>query len=682
LQVSWKSITEYFKIRLQTQYFRYSRVTFRTCPFVEMTAKVRVAVNALDKASWSNLANMHSQREGGSAVAIPGNKILVVGGYHVEEKFLKSCAVLDLTTQQWSDYPPMKNARMGCAAVYLEQHNAVVVVGGFQRGRKYLNTAEYLDLSTQRWHRTAPMHVPRAGCAAVTVLGKRVVVLGGWKDGETAVSTVEVLDFSAQQWHYLPEMTTPRAGCAAAAVGSTVMVLGGHTTSGKSRGCRSSVECLDLSNQTWSRLPSMRQKRDASACVTVGNCVFVIGGGETSTSPLDSVEMLDLETKTWKELPPMGSKRFGCAAAAIQNRVIVIGGRTSDGKHLDTVELLQLPVSDEAPPPSLGNFLDKGREIVPSSGPDDAKSMNELAAQHDADHDKARAIKNFEQAKNQANEMYERTVDALQERLKIIDRERQKIKEHIEKAERERDDAILQAEQERKQALTQIQQHGGRVGSSAPEAMVPIEDEEPPSELCCCITGDLMDDPVTAMDGHTYERTAIEAWYARFNDDQNPTSPLTGEPIPSRRLIPSHNIRSQCKTWQAKLKKGEPEEIDPLANLSSNSGSNHSPRIPDRRAGNRQAASRRPTTPTSTPSNGSEPATDRRRGIAESQKASFRRPTAGVARPGSVARVATAAPEDAAGRGSQQRSSSRRGSTDGMLVSSDSKRVLDRRTSN
>ena len=91
-----------------------------------MSPKIKVAVNSLDKANWSNLPNMHSQREGGSAVAIPGNKILVVGGYHVEHKFLKSCAVLDLTIQQWSDYPPMRTARMGCAAVYLEQHNAVV----------------------------------------------------------------------------------------------------------------------------------------------------------------------------------------------------------------------------------------------------------------------------------------------------------------------------------------------------------------------------------------------------------------------------------------------------------------------------------------------------------------------------------------------------------------------------
>lgn len=134
--------------------------------------------------------------------------------------------------------------------------------------------------------------------------------------------------------------------------------------------------------------------------------------------------------------------------------------------------------------------------------------------------------------------------------------------------------------------------------SSAPEQMVSkdeVDDLEPPSELCCCITGDLMDDPVTAMDGHTYERTAIEAWFARFSDSQRPTSPLTNEPLPSRRLIPSHNIRSQCKTWKEKLGiADEPEVADPLANIAAagsggdkgkqNSPNRSNPRPPENRS--------------------------------------------------------------------------------------------------
>lgn len=115
--------------------------------------------------------------------------------------------------------------------------------------------------------------------------------------------------------------------------------------------------------------------------------------------------------------------------------------------------------------------------------------------------------------------------------------------------------------------------------STAPENLVSSEPDElePPSELCCCITGDLMDDPVTAMDGHTYERSAIEAWFSRFNSGTAPTSPLTNESLPSRRLIPSHNIRSQCKTWKAKLGIDDEVIADPLAGISSTPSSRPPP---------------------------------------------------------------------------------------------------------
>ena len=366
---------------------------------------MKVALDQLKSASWTQLPPMQSQREGGAAVAINGSKILVVGGYHVEQKFLNSCAVFDVSTKEWSDYPPMKTARMGCAAVYLEQHNSVVVVGGFQRGRKYLNTAEYLDLSTLHWHRLPPMQNPRAGCAAVTVLGKRVVVLGGWMDGENAAGTVEVLDFTAQVWHSLPEMATPRAGCSAAALGHRVFVLGGHTTSGRNRGCRASVEVLDLSTQKWSRMPSMKEKRDASASCAIGDCVMVLGGGETSTSPSCSVEILDMEKQVWKELPRMKSKRFGCSAAAVGNKIVVIGGRGEDGKHLETVECLELPIQEDNPV-GLGSFLDSNQP-PPSHNNDTSGDLKSLANTICTmlEQDKVRIKTSYESSKKQAQEM-------------------------------------------------------------------------------------------------------------------------------------------------------------------------------------------------------------------------------------------------------------------------------------
>ena len=54
----------------------------------------------------------------------------------------------------------------------------------------------------------------------------------------------------------------------------------------------------------------------------------------------------------------------------------------------------------------------------------------------------------------------------------------------------------------------------------------------------CPLTGSKMRDPVTAADGHTYERVAIENWLASSGK-----SPVTGKPLPHRALVPNLLVR-------------------------------------------------------------------------------------------------------------------------------------------
>ena len=60
----------------------------------------------------------------------------------------------------------------------------------------------------------------------------------------------------------------------------------------------------------------------------------------------------------------------------------------------------------------------------------------------------------------------------------------------------------------------------------------------------CSITQDQMSDPVTCMDGHTYERSGIERWL-----EDHDTSPLTGAKLPSKNLIPNHSLRNAIEEW-------------------------------------------------------------------------------------------------------------------------------------
>lgn len=66
-----------------------------------------------------------------------------------------------------------------------------------------------------------------------------------------------------------------------------------------------------------------------------------------------------------------------------------------------------------------------------------------------------------------------------------------------------------------------------------------------PSEFICPITQEVMLDPVSTVDGHTYERGAIKRWLSRKR-----TSPLTGAPLKSTALVPNIALRKLIEEHQ------------------------------------------------------------------------------------------------------------------------------------
>ena len=67
----------------------------------------------------------------------------------------------------------------------------------------------------------------------------------------------------------------------------------------------------------------------------------------------------------------------------------------------------------------------------------------------------------------------------------------------------------------------------------------------PPPEVMCPITHELMKDPVVICDGYTFERHAIENWFQR-----SWTNPMTGAPVGSVALIPNISVRIMCQSYR------------------------------------------------------------------------------------------------------------------------------------
>jgi hypothetical protein len=72
--------------------------------------------------------------------------------------------------------------------------------------------------------------------------------------------------------------------------------------------------------------------------------------------------------------------------------------------------------------------------------------------------------------------------------------------------------------------------------------------DDPPAELACVISMEVMVDPVIAADGKSYERASIEAYWKQQGG--KPISPVTREVLPTSNLVPNINLRSICHEYR------------------------------------------------------------------------------------------------------------------------------------
>src|SRR4051794_2619545 len=68
----------------------------------------------------------------------------------------------------------------------------------------------------------------------------------------------------------------------------------------------------------------------------------------------------------------------------------------------------------------------------------------------------------------------------------------------------------------------------------------------------CPISREIMKDPVTCADGHSYERAEIEKWFTTHS-----TSPCTGLELQDKRLIPNHSLKKAISDFLASKQEEE-----------------------------------------------------------------------------------------------------------------------------
>ncbi len=207
-----------------------------------------------------------------------------------------------------------------------------------------------------RWEARAAMPTRRSGAQAVALASGVIYVMGGYASGGSARNTVEVYSPATDSWSKGPSMLEKRASFTAVlAADGRIFAIGG-TSSLADAGVSLTAEAFDPQTQTWSRLPNLPEGREEAASAALADgTVVVVGGMDWSADPqvTDSMATLSPGASAWKTLPSrMLNPRSGHELVQLpEGGLIAFGGFVDLSDLTERVETwsVQTPVWSSLP---------------------------------------------------------------------------------------------------------------------------------------------------------------------------------------------------------------------------------------------------------------------------------------------------------------------------------------------
>lgn len=199
------------------------------------------------------------------------------------------------------------------------------------------------DTLSDTWNPITPMrNGTERGSSAVGVHGSVIYLAGGMtKLSATQASTQDSVDLVSSydtvtdEWNEnYPRLPRPRQHVGGVVVNGVFYVIGGRENGVEK--IHNTIFALDLNNPTkWVERQPMPTARGSLACSVLHDRYIACAGGEgNSASPLGifpQTEMYDTATDTWTELLPMVVPRHGTAAVTVGNKMYVPGGGKATG---------------------------------------------------------------------------------------------------------------------------------------------------------------------------------------------------------------------------------------------------------------------------------------------------------------------------------------------------------------
>jgi hypothetical protein len=155
--------------------------------------------------TWTLTSNMSTARVNPTATLLNNGKVLVVGGYSIDDNSfpLASAELYDPTTGTFSPTGSLSTARRNHTATLLS-NGKVLIAGGYNGA--YLDAPEIYDPSTGVFSVTGSMGTPRRFPTANLLLDGKVLVAGGYGSSSTTLASASLYNVQTGTFSFTGSM--------------------------------------------------------------------------------------------------------------------------------------------------------------------------------------------------------------------------------------------------------------------------------------------------------------------------------------------------------------------------------------------------------------------------------------------------------------------------------------------
>lgn len=414
----------------------------------------------------------------------------------------------------------------------------LVLCGGNTNSKSpsYLKDCYSFDVKTQRWDRMPDLPMGIA-YHSVFAIGDELYLFGG-HSGSRFIGELHKYDPSSRRWSVVSARGTrpsKRSGCTVQTVGDCAYVFGGYSDGTQDN----EIYRFDQRHNRWMRVALRGSKPVKRAYLQSAFCrgYFYIFGGYNGNRCISDMQRVRL---CGKLSPAFATLPLDRAVAEVISKFGIRGS----GKVGSASELRWFVSSVQR------RIRDAGAQDAGAQG-----ASGSFSAAMDANRLSDKDLKMVD-AVVQMGLKKENVVQALQQ-LKIeASRNGGRRVDQSSLVERIFENGASSDGKGRPPAPVSTpppapvstgtpdrQGTGGSRGGSV--FGLDGDDEDPPEDLVCPLTQELLKDPVVLEDGVTYERKAITDWLTRSN-----ISPMTNNTLSSKAMVPNRALRAVIEKWK------------------------------------------------------------------------------------------------------------------------------------